>query len=157
VKRIQSRQQEEQLASTPDSASVRYPSTRRPLMRPRRTDEARRYRLTWRRGPRRAQRDQTWENLSRGASVAREAASRNAGITTDPCGVATLVVESRGERAPLWRNWQAHYYPFVCALLDELGKPNPFSSLATPKPRASSPDQARRGKRVTRRQRSVRS
>jgi hypothetical protein len=154
VKRIQLRQEEETTASLSEPTSTRDPSEHQPRTRQRRSDEEPSYRLTWRRGPRRARHDQSWERLSRRASVVHETATREAGVTTDPCGAATLVVESGGERAHLWRNWQGHNYPFVCALLYELGKPNPFR-FAAPRQHVSSP--ATRVRRVSRRERSVRS
>lgn len=157
VKRIQSqREREFDRAGMQESASARHSSPQPSLAQGRRVDEGRRYRLSWRRGPRPAQHDQTWGHLSRAGSVVREAATRNAGVTTDACGVATLVVESGGERTHLWRNWQACHYPFVCALLDELGKPNPFRSAAPPA-RASSADGSRPAQRAARRDRSIRS
>ena len=57
----------------------------------------------------------------------RESAMRDWSVTSDSCGAATLTVEARGERTYLWRHWHAENFPFVCALLEELGKTNPFT------------------------------
>jgi hypothetical protein len=115
------------------------------------------YRFFWRRGPRRPRHDRTWGHLSRNAGVVLDVATREASVTADSCGVATLVVEAHGERTQMWRNWRARHYPFVSALLEELGKPNPFrSSPALPAASKSAKD-SYRGKRVSRRDRSIRS
>lgn len=78
-------------------------------------------------------------------------------MTTDSYGRASLFVELAGERKNLWRNWQARNYPFVCALLEELGKSLPFN-LTGAKPAAltSSGQDSNRPSRITRGGRSVR-
>jgi hypothetical protein len=155
MRRIESHEQEGASAPMTESRSARH-AWPLPRSTPRRGSNAEpRYRLAWRRGPRRARHDRTWGHLTRRASVVREVARREWSFTADPCGVATLVFESGRGRARLWRNWQARHYPFVCALLEELGKPNPFGSSASLTARASTGDSVRA--HAARRNRSARS
>jgi hypothetical protein len=158
MKRVQSHTKEGNSAPLTDSASVRKPWPRPLLMPFSGSDEAPRYRLVWRHGQRRLQRDRTWGHLSRRASAVREAATRDGRVTADSCGAASLVVEVGGQRTYLWRNWQGRGYPFVCALLEELGRANPFKpSAPSAETHASSANDSRRAERVTRRDRSARS
>lgn len=155
MRRIQSEKQEETLL-VQESVSVRRPWPRLRSAPRRDSGEGTKYRLAWRRGPRRAQHDRTWGHLRRGARVIREVATRDWSVTSDACGVATLFVEVSGERTYLWRNWQAGNYPFVCALLEELGKPNPVLSAEPPPAPRQSSKYLHAAKRATRRERSER-
>lgn len=157
MRRIQSYKKDETSAPATDSASLRHawPQPHPTIQRP--SNEGPRYRLTWRRGPRRPQHGRTWGHLKRGAGVVRDVATREWGFSTDSCGVATLVVEAHGERTYLWRNWQACHYPFVSALLEELGKANPFRTSVVQPTTPISAKASHREKRVGRRNRSLRS
>lgn len=154
---VLSRNEQEDSARRADPKSGRQSRPLRQPVAPRSPVEAPRYRFVWQRGPRSARHERTWGQLRRGPSVAREDAARDWSVTVDPFGVATLLVEANGERMHLWHNWHASNYPFVCALLEELGKPLPFGpALPLPPARSRPGNDSTRSGRVSRRDRSRR-